>query len=223
MPGRALVPLIMLRRARHEYRSRDTDFDDPALPAVADIISTGAAADSAESDERLKALPRVLRYAVLAGEQRGLIRQRLVAEIEELCPRLPLNAEWARHHDVGIGVALAHALDHRAVVEDTPHLRSLADCVRLLSLPIPRDNTYAEDHRRVAKALLQALERPPAGVDAALLADLEAFCFGWAALPACTDLLHRWDSLAASQCDADRAQDGQAPYRSGRRRRLAGD
>jgi hypothetical protein len=176
----------------------DTDFDDPALPAVADIISTGAAADSAESDERLQALPRVLRYAVLAVEQRGLIRQRLVAEIEELCPQLPLNAEWARHHDVGIGVALAHALDHRAVVEDTPHLRSLADCVRLLSLPIPRDSTYAEDHRRVAKALLQALERAPAGVDAALLADLEAFCFGWAALPACTDLLHRWDSLAAS-------------------------
>jgi ATP-dependent Lon protease len=174
----------------------DTDFDDPALPAVADIISTGAAADSAESDERLKVLPRILRYAVLAGEERGLIMQRLVAEIDELCPRLPLNAEWARQRDVG--VALAHELDHRAVVEDTPNLRSLADCVRLLSLPTPRDNTYIEDHRRVAKALLQALDRPPAGADTALLADLEAFCFGWAALPACTDLLHRWDSAAAS-------------------------
>jgi len=176
----------------------NTDFDDPTLPAVDDVSSTGAAADSAESDERLKVLPRVLRYAVLVSEERGLIRQRLVAEIDELCPRLPLNAEWATQRDVGIGVALAHELDHRAVVEDTPNLRSLADCVRLLSLPTPRDNTYIEDHRRVAKALLQALDKPPAGADAALLADLEAFCFGWAALPACTDLLHRWDSSAAA-------------------------
>ena len=65
-------------------------------------------------------------------------------------------------------------------------------------MPTPRDNTYIEDHRRVAKALLQALDKLPAGADAALLADLEAFCFGWAALPACTDLLHRWDSSAAA-------------------------
>ena len=116
----------------------NTDFDDPTLPAIADITSTGAAADSAESDERLKVLPRVLRYAVLAGEGRGLIRQRLVAEIDELCPRLPLNAEWATQRDVDIGVALAHELDHRAVVEDTSNLRSVADCVRLLSLPTAR-------------------------------------------------------------------------------------
>ena len=40
------------------------DVDDLDLPAVErDAVSTGAAADSADRDERLKRLPRLLRYA----------------------------------------------------------------------------------------------------------------------------------------------------------------
>ena len=88
-----------------------------------------------------------------------------------------------------MGVALGIELDHRAVKQDQLELRSLADCVRLLSLPVPRDSADLHDHRRVAKTLLQALGNLERGTDAALLADLEAFCFGWAALPASTDLL----------------------------------
>jgi hypothetical protein len=45
------------------------DTDDLDLPAaVTDAASTGAAADSSDLDERLKALPRLLRYAMLANE-----------------------------------------------------------------------------------------------------------------------------------------------------------
>jgi len=45
----------------------DVDDDDTALlPTEDEIASTGAAAESAEWDEELKQLPRLLRYAVLA-------------------------------------------------------------------------------------------------------------------------------------------------------------
>jgi ATP-dependent Lon protease len=168
--------------------SDENDRDDPNLPVVDDdVTSTGAAADSAETDERLKALPRILRYAMLVGDSGAYVWQRLVAEIDELCPGLPLNAAWAKSRDAGLGVALGIELDHRAVKQDQPDLRSIADCVRLLSLPVPRDGADLDDHRRVAKTLLQALGNLRRGIDAALLADLEAFCFGWAALPASTD------------------------------------
>jgi hypothetical protein len=169
-----------------------TDGDNPNLPAVdEDVTSTGAAADSAETDERLKALPRILRYAMLVSDGGAYVWQRLVAEIDQLCPSLPLNAAWARSRDAGLGVALGIELDHRAVKQDQPELRSLADCVRLLSLPVPRDSADLDDHRRVAKTLLQALGSVERDTDATLLANLEAFCFGWAALPASTDLLPR--------------------------------
>jgi hypothetical protein len=172
--------------------SDETDLDDPNLPAVdEDITSTGAAADSAEIGERLKPLPRILRYAMLVSDGGAYVWQRLVAEIDELCPRLPLNVAWAKSRDAGLGVALGIELDHRAVTQDQPELRSLADCVRLLSLPVPRDSADLDDHRRVAKTLLQALGNLERDTDAALLANLEAFCFGWAALPASTDLLPR--------------------------------
>jgi hypothetical protein len=41
--------------------SKDTEDDQHVLPAEQDLASTGAAADSAEPDEQLKALPRLLR------------------------------------------------------------------------------------------------------------------------------------------------------------------
>jgi ATP-dependent Lon protease len=168
------------------------DTDDLDLPAVAgDVVSTGAAADSSDWDERLKGLPRLLRYAMLVNDNAGHVEQRLVAEIDELCPKLPLNAAWAAALDVGTGLALAAELDHRAVTQNEPNLRSLADCVRLLCLPTPRDLTYFDEHRRVAKALLQASYKVARDSDEQLCCDIERFCFGWAALPACTDLLSK--------------------------------
>ena len=126
------------------------DADDADLPAVErDAVSTGAAADSADLDERLKGLPRLLRFAMLISGNARHINQRLIAEINELCSNLPLNAAWAAALDVGTGLALAAELDRRAVTQNEPTLRSLADCVRLLCLPVPRDATYFEEYRRV--------------------------------------------------------------------------
>jgi len=69
------------------------DADDLDLPAAErDAVSTGGAADW---DERLKGLPRLLRYAMLVSDNASHIEQRLIAEIDELCPNLPLNAAWA--------------------------------------------------------------------------------------------------------------------------------
>ncbi len=124
------------------------------------------------------------------------IEQRLIAEIDELCPHLPHNVAWAAAFDVDAGLALAAELDHRAVTQNEPNLRSLADCVRLLCLPTPRDRTYFEDHRRVGKALIQAFKATSRHVEDELCCDLERFVFGWAALPACTDLLPRGASAA---------------------------
>jgi hypothetical protein len=166
------------------------DADDIDLPAVErDAVSTGAAADSSDWDERLKGLPRLLRYAMLVSENASHIEQRLIAEIDELCPQFPYNAAWAAAPDVDTGLALAAALDHRAVTQNEPNLRSFADCVRLLCLPLPRNSAYFEDHRRVAKALLKAFYRVVRQSDDDLRCDLERFAFGWAALPTCTHLL----------------------------------
>jgi ATP-dependent Lon protease len=168
------------------------DADDADLPAVErDAVSTGAAADSADSDERLKGLPRLLRFAMLISGNALHIKPRLIAEINELCPNLPLNAAWAAAPDVGTGLALAAELDRRAVTQNEPNLRSLADCVRLLCLPVPRDAAYFEEYRRVGKALVQAFHVTPRNAEEQLRCDLERFTFGWAALPACTDLLSK--------------------------------
>jgi ATP-dependent Lon protease len=175
------------------------DTDDADLPAVErDAVSTGAAADSADWDERLKGLPRLLRFAMLVSGNARHINQRLIAEINELCPNLPLNAAWAAAPDVGTGLALAAELDRRAVTQNEPNLRSLADCARLLCLPVPRDATYFEEYRRVGKALVQAFHVTSRHAEERLCCDLERFTFGWAALPACTDLLSKNFSAAVN-------------------------
>jgi hypothetical protein len=56
---------------------------------------------------------------------------------------------------------------------------------------VPRDATYFEEHRRVGKALVQAFYAISRHAGEKLRCDLERFTFGWAALPACTDLLPR--------------------------------
>jgi ATP-dependent Lon protease len=165
------------------------DFDLPAIEG--DDVSTGAAADSANSYERLKGLPRLLRFAMLISRHARHVRPRLIAEIDELCPNLPLNAAWSSASDVGSGLALAKELDRRAVTQNEPNLRSLADCVRLLCLPVPRDATYFREHRRVGKALVQAFYASSRHAEEQLRCDLERFTFGWAALPACTDVLSK--------------------------------
>jgi ATP-dependent Lon protease len=173
--------------------------DDLPVTIDDDAVSTGAAADSSDLDDKLKALPRLLRYAMLAGDTDALIAQRLAAEIDELCPGLALNAAWlaSREGDFGSalgtepGLALAAELDRRAAGEDTPDLRSLADCVRLLSLPAPRDAAHFADHRRVAKSLLLAFHNVARrNDDEELCSELERFCFGWAALPCCNHMIN---------------------------------
>jgi ATP-dependent Lon protease len=171
------------------------------LPAIIDedAVSTGAAADSSDLDDKLKALPRLLRYAMLAGDTDAHILQRLAAEIDELCPSHALNAAWlaSREEDFGSalgtepGLALAAELDRCAASEDTPDLRSLADCVRLLSLPAPCDTAHFADHRRVAKSLLLAFHNVARrNDDEKLCSELERFCFGWAALPCCNHMIN---------------------------------
>ncbi|UPJ60300.1 AAA family ATPase [Bradyrhizobium sp. 192] len=168
------------------------DVSDSDLPrAIDDVVSTGAAADSAGWNTRLEGLPRLLRYAILVGDGASHVEQRLIAEIYQLCPRLPHTAAWAAALDVEAGLALAAELDRRAALDSEPTLRSVADCVRLLSLPTPRDIRYFEDHRRVGKALVQAFNAISGRATEALCCDLERCVFGWAALPTCTDLLRK--------------------------------
>jgi ATP-dependent Lon protease len=163
------------------------DANDLDLPAIeGDVVSTGAAADSSDLDERLETLPRILRYAVLASESAANIEPRLIAEIDELCPALPENVAWAAASTIENGLVLADELDHRAVVQDKPALRSLADCVRMISLPLPRDVVHFDNYCRVGKALLQAFQKGERECDPQLCCDLEQFVFGWAALPICS-------------------------------------
>src|SRR5260370_21071172 len=78
----------------------------------------------------------------------------------------------------GTGLALAVELDRRAVTQNEPILRSLADCVRLLCLPVPRDATYFGEYRRLGKALVQAFHVTSRHADAQLPSHLSRFTFG---------------------------------------------
>jgi hypothetical protein len=166
-----------------------SDLDSLDLPIVGDDeLSTGAAADSAQMDERMMALPRLLRYAMLISKGEKHIEERLFAEIHKLAPNIELASTWAASGNSDTGAALAAELDRQAVIRDQSELRSLADCVRLRSLQVPRHLAAFSAHRRVAKALLQLFYDSYANQPDDLRAELEEFCFGWAALPACTNL-----------------------------------
>ena len=159
------------------------NIDDLDLPEESDIASTGAAADSVETDSELKRLPRILRYAMLARYAAEHLCERLVAEIAEVAPGLPESIAWIESDDPATGLALATALDRLAVTQDTADLRGLADCVRLLTLPLPGPRSHTPHHRRVAKSLLQAVSRLPTDIDLKLAAEVEAIGLGWAVLP----------------------------------------
>lgn len=168
-----------------------SDDEKRVLQAAEDAVSTGPAADSADCDERLKGLPRLLRYAMRSTDGSQHLAERLIAEIQELCPQLPHNAAWALERTLDTGLALAAELDRRAAAQDEPNLRSLADCVRLLSLPTPHDSDHFAEHQRVGKALLLAFHASVRHAEQELCCDLERFTFGWAALPVCTAMVSR--------------------------------
>lgn len=174
--------------------------DDLDLPAAEDAVSTGAAADSADPNERLKGLPRLLRYAMLLVDRASYTQERLIAEIDELCPQLPHAVAWATGGSLAAALALADELDRRAAAENEPVFRSLADSVRLLSLPTPCTDEYFDLHRRVGKALVQAFHASSRHVDEQLCCDLERFTYGWAALSACAHMLPR-DASAARNAE----------------------
>lgn len=167
------------------------DGDEPSAAALdPDTIATGAAADSAaDADDRLKGLPRILRYAMLINDHTdGSIAQRLMAEIAELCPDLPVNIAWAADPATTTGLALAAELDRLAVLYDLPLLRSLGDCARLLSLTLPCDAERLRDFRRVTRAMCIAFNDSADDLAEEQRCDLERFIAGWAALPTAADM-----------------------------------
>jgi ATP-dependent Lon protease len=168
----------------------DNVFDLPVIDE--DTILTGAAADATALDEKLKDLPRILRVAFLINQGSRDIHDRLVADIETLCPGLPLTAAFATVDDPATALDLAKELDRRAVADDVPELRHIADCVRLLSLPMQKDLAGSEDYRRVTQTLMNALARLPDDIDPQLAADIETFCVGWAMIPALKHRLSRY-------------------------------
>jgi ATP-dependent Lon protease len=176
----------------------DDVFDLPVVDE--DIILTGAAADATDLLEEFMDLPRILRVALLINQRCRDIHDRLVADIETLRPGLPLTATFATVDDPAIALALAKELDRCAVTDDAPELRHIADCVRLLTLPMNKDLAGSEDYRRVTQTLMNALARLPDDIDPQLGADIETFCVGWAMIPALRHRLPRYQrpGLAAA-------------------------
>lgn len=168
----------------------DDDFDLTTIDE--DILLTGAAADAADLEEKLKGLPRIVRVALLINRGSRDIHDRLIADIEMLRPGLPLTAAFATSDDPARAMALAQDLDHCAVADDIPELRHIADCVRLVSLPMQKDLANSEDYRRVTQTLMRTLARLPDDVDRQLGADVESFCVGWAMIPALRHRLPRY-------------------------------
>lgn len=174
------------------------EHDDFDLPLEEEIALNGAAAESSEYDANVQSLPRLLRYAILSIRDNSFARERLVAEITEIAPNLPIAAAWAKDRSAHFGIPLALELDCSAVVNDQPELRGIADCVRLLCLPLPEPDASQKDYRRVTKSLLHACNKLPAEFDDELAAEIETFCVGWGLLPAATDLLSRYPDPFAS-------------------------
>jgi ATP-dependent Lon protease len=172
----------------------DETQDDFDLPLEEEIASTGAAAESAEYDEELKGLPRLLRYAILSNRDGAFARERLVAEISELAPGRPLAVAWILDRDEPGCATLAAELDHLAVAWDKPDLRGLADSVRLMSLSVPGGSADydAQAHLRVAKALMHAYRQLPDDISLELASEIEAFTVGWAAMAAASTLFTRF-------------------------------
>ena len=186
----------------HAFDDGDACDSDDALSIAArnaDIVTAGAAADSADdADERLSGLPRILRYLLLVNDRAETIELRLAAEINQLCPGLSSAVAWATTRDVEAGLTLAAELDRLAVTRDLPLLRSLGDCVRLLSLTLPFDVRRFGEFRRVTRVLIMAFDASAGDLQDERRNDLERLICGWAALPmanSSTDRGPRWPAI----------------------------
>ena len=127
------------------------------------------------------------------------MRERLVAEVITLVPGLPLTlAPWAQGAPPG-GIVLARELDYLAVTRDQPDLRSISDCVRLLSLTMADLIDGSDDHLRVGKALVHAYRQMPADLDIDFAAEIETFVAGWAALPSAAAVFCRYGGRGAAE------------------------
>jgi hypothetical protein len=181
----------------------DDDFLSSPDAIDPDAIVDGAAADSTDSgQQRLQGLPRLLRYALLARDNVDeTVTQRLVAEIDELCPALSENVSWATAQNAETGFALAAELDQLAVVRDLPVLRSLSDCVRMLTLTLPCDEKRFRAYRRVARAMIHAFHQLEANLDDDQYAELERIIYGFAALPlaiGANDSARLWPAISSA-------------------------
>lgn len=186
------------------------DLGDPLPLASSNSVIEGAAVDAADDgDERLKGLPRILRYVMLVQDRAESIELRLAAEIDELCPDLASNLAWVTTRDADIGLTLAADLDQQAVTRDLPLLRSLGDCVRLLSLSLSLscDPHRLLEFRRVTRTLIMAFDGIASDLDETQRNDLERFICGWAALPmatGATDSARRWPAIHSAPHLGDR-------------------
>jgi hypothetical protein len=179
--------------------SKDPDDDSLLGLPVAEhgIASTGAAADAAEAEAHLNGLPRILRVVALVSRDDDYVRQRLIGDIAELCPGLPATTAWANRRDTRSALALAAELDRQAAVCDQPELRGLADCVRLISLPVPHSAAMLTGHERVTKSLLIAQQALADDTDLDLAVRIEETVWGWAAMPFALHLLPAYGSRRA--------------------------
>ncbi|EFI51353.1 AAA family ATPase [Afipia sp. 1NLS2] len=142
----------------------------------------GTAADSGDlKDERLS-LHRLFRYGLLSDEHSSLVEERLAAEINQVAPKVALEP-WLIAKDYATGALLAEELDRLATAEDRAILRSLSDCVRLLSLPAPHIAYDAKAYWRVTAALFAARKKRWHVLSKPMLAEVESFLYGWAAAP----------------------------------------
>jgi len=175
----------------NDHRRNGKDDDALILPdSAADRADQGAARDAIETDE-LAQLPRILRYAVRGTRSMTDARLRLFAEIMTAAPDLPGAATWIDDPDPKSTIHLAEALDRLAVRKDTPDYRSLADSLRLLTLPMPAAGRLPPGYVRTAKSLLRATKEND---DEHVRTDpveitviLEVVTHGWAALPLLKD------------------------------------
>lgn len=146
-----------------------------------DLEVEGAAAASAGDTDDLAVLPRLIRYALMAERGTPSLRSRLLSEICLAAPGLrEIATTWI--DEAGDGRLLAEAIDATAVVQDAPALRSMADVVRLISLP--GTVSYREDHRRVALALTLAVDSLDAETTMKHKADAARAAVGWGLLAA---------------------------------------
>jgi allophanate hydrolase subunit 1 len=83
-------------------------------------------------------------------------RERLIGEIAELCPGLSETTAWANNGSRFSALKLARKLDRLAACHDRSELRAIADCIRLVSLPVRYDSRLLAEHKRVAKSLRDA-------------------------------------------------------------------